>query len=143
MSDDWSVEYKAKVREFIAKKGAKIEVDNRYSFGDDDDVSTYGWHDYAAGQHCFPESWREKYPERFPDPPCHWIVPEGAKLYERSYSMFTDTFHSNQDEIGVNVKGCRCACGKYEDVILRWTGTLAEMLHDILGMPNLRAEVEL
>lgn len=137
MADEWNEEYKAKVRQFIADKGMKIEIDNRYALNEDDDVSTYGWSDYTAAKHVFPAE------GKYPGGGCHWIVPEGAKLYERTYSMFTDTFHDNEDEVGVNVRGCRCACGKYEDVILRWTGSMSDMLHSILGQPNLRAEVEL
>lgn len=136
--NQWTEEYRAAVRKFIAEKGSKVQVaEKRYDWQEDDEVSTYGWSDYEAYKHT--RSAEGKYP----GDGCHWIVPEGARLYERSYSQFTDTFHSNEDEVGVNVKGCRCACGKYEDVILRWTGSLTDILHSILGMPNLRPEIEL
>lgn len=125
---DWNDEYKAKVREFIAKNGSRVNVVGRYyDWEDDDEVSTYGWTDWEANKHVIKN--------------CYWIVPEGAILYERSYSQFTDTFHDNENEVGVNVRGCFCACGKYENVILRWTGSLTEMLHFILGMPDIRNEV--
>jgi len=137
MSTDWTDEYRAKVRAFMAEHGTKVEVRPReYDWQDDDEVSTYGWGDHAAYTHIHPSG-------KDPEPGCRWIVPPGARLYERSYSQFNGTFADNADEVGVNVRGCRCACGRYEDVILRWTGSVADMLHAILGMPDLRAEVEL
>lgn len=132
---DWTVEYKARVRQFIAEKGSKIDPDRRYDWEADDEVSTYGWVDYVAVEHTRAATGSH------PGEGCRWIVPEGARLYERTYSQFAGTFNDNENEVGVNVRGCRCACGRYDDVILRWTGSLADMLHAILGMPDLHAEV--
>lgn len=126
---DWTDEYRAKVREFMAKNGQKVEVQpKRYGWQGDDETSTYGWTDYEAQEHI-----RKG---------CHWIVPGGATLYERTYSQFDGTDVDNLQEVGVNVRGCECACGKYQKVILRWTGSVTTMLHSILGIPS-RVEVEL
>lgn len=133
---DWTDDYKRLMREFMERRGAKIEVSDRYDWEDADAVSTYGWHDYQAGQHVRPAE------GQYPGDGCHWIVPEGAVLYERTYSMFTDTFHDNQDEVGINVKGCHCACGKYADVILRFDGSLADVMRELTGAPK-SAEVTL
>lgn len=135
---DWNEEYRAKVRDFMARNGKRILVDKRYGFDPDDAVSPYGWTDYDAMEHV-----RSVEIKKYPGEGCHWIIPEGAVLYERTYYMFNGTFHDNTDEIGVNVKGCRCACGKYEDAILRWTGSVGEMLHDILNLPDSQKEVTL
>ena len=122
---DWTVEYKAKVRSFIATKGVPVEFDKRYAWQEDDEVSIYGWQDFDAASHC------REYGDG-----CHWIVPEGAELSERTYRQFEDTDAGNRQEMGVNVKGCRCACGRYTDVTLRWIGSVAEMLREVLGPPT-------
>lgn len=126
---DWTDEYRAKVRAFIAAHGQKVEIaEKRFDWQDDDDVSTYGWIDHEAAGHIHEG--------------CRWIVAEGASLYERTYSQFDGTDADNINEVGVNVRGCECACGMYQKVILRWTGSVTEMLHSILGIPT-RIEVEL
>lgn len=130
----WTDDYKVKVREFIEAKGQKVQVEEkRYSWQDDDDVSTYGWTDYEAQQHIIGNN-PHLPPEQ--NDHCRWVVPEGAVMYERTYSQFQDTDADNLNEHGVNVKGAHCACGKYTDVILRWTGSVTEMLHSILGLPT-------
>jgi len=133
---DWTEEYKARMRAFMEKKGKKVRTDKRYDWQEDDDVSTYGWQDHEAVRHTVPAD------DEYGGDGCHWVVPEGAVLYERTYSQFTDTFHDDENEVGINVKGCRCACGRYDAVILRYTGTLAEVMQEITGAPA-RVEVEL
>jgi len=127
----WTDEYRAKVREFIEGKGRKVQVEEkRFEWERDDEANVYGWVDYEAQDHI-----REG---------CRWIVPEGAVMYERTYSQFQDTFTENSEDHGVNVRGARCACGKYTDVILRWDGSVTDMLHTILGLPtSTNVEVEL
>lgn len=134
---DWNDEYKARVRTFVEQHGKPVEfTEKRYDWQDDDQVSVYGWTDYDALKHCKPkEGWRGG--------GCHWIVPEGATMYERTYSQFEGTFTDNNDEAGVNVKGCHCACGKYTDMTLRWVGSVTDMLHSILQLPNARLEITL
>lgn len=134
---DWTEEYKAAMRAFMERKGEKIRVESLgYSWEEPDEVSVYGWSDWEARRHTYPagDPWKGD--------GCHWVVPEGARLYERTYNQFQDTFTDNKDEVGINVAGCRCACGKYQDVILRYTGTLAEVMQEITGVPN-HAEVTL
>lgn len=134
---DWTDEYKRLMREFMERRGSKVNAaEKRYDWQEDDSVSTYGWTDYDAFNHVYPAEWKR------PGDGCRWIVPEGAVLYERTYSLFTDTFHDNENEVGINVKGCRCACGKYEDVILRFTGSLADVMLELTGAPR-QAEVTL
>ena len=127
---EWSAEYKKKMRAFMAEKGQKIAIEpKRYEWEQDDEVSTYGWVDYDAQRHVREQG-------------CSWVVPAGARLYERTYSQFTDTFNDNEDQVGINVTGCRCACGEYEDVILRYSGGLADVMRFITGAPA-RADIEL
>lgn len=130
--DGWSVEYKRLVREFIATHGDKVRFEDR---GWGQAVSTYGWSDWDARKHTHPHHQDE--------PACSWIVPEGTILTEETYSQFAGTFTENDQEVGVNVEGCSCKCGKYTDVTLRWTGTVTEMLHSILGLPDARMEIKL
>ena len=54
-------------------------------------------------------------------------------LREVTYSMFTDTFSGNDDEVGVECSPVHCACGKYTDVTLRWVGSLGDLMHAIFG----------
>lgn len=132
---DWTDEYKAAMRAFVEKHGKKVlVVDKDYDWQDDDETNVYGWQDFDSYEHVRPatEKWRGD--------GCHWVVPEGARLYERTYNQFAGTFVDNENEVGINVAGCRCACGKYTDVILRYTGTLAEVMREITGAPA-RVEV--
>jgi hypothetical protein len=133
---DWTDEYKARMRAFMETHGKKVDIARRYDDDEEDATSVYGWGDSDALRHV--RSAEGKYPGGG----CHWVVPEGAVLYERTYSQFLDTMQDNEDQVGINVKGCRCACGRYQDVILRYTGTLAEVMREITGAPA-RAEVEL
>lgn len=133
---DWSDEYRARVRDFMARHGNPVQFRPRqYDWEADDEVSTYGWHDLEAMDHAGGTVRRRG--------TCHWVVPEGARLSERSYTMFAGTFVDADHEMGVNVTGARCACGRYPNVTLRWVGSVAEMLHDLLGLPNQVIEVEL
>lgn len=124
-------EYKEKLRDFMARKGSAVKFDKRWDFQDDDEVSPYGWTDFEAEYHILGQGYRKD-----TGGPCKWVVPEGAELYERTYSMFDNTFTDNKPEAGINVTGCHCECGKYSDVTLRFVGSLTEVLHDILGIPT-------
>jgi hypothetical protein len=131
MRAEIEAEYKLKLREFMSKHGAPVQFqEKRYEWQDDDDVSTYGWHDWDKVWHT-----HERGSHRLAEG-CHWIVPEGAELIERTYSQFNGTFTDNNQEVGINVSGCHCACGKYTDVTLRYVGTLTEVLHSLLGLPD-------
>lgn len=124
---EFSEEFKATIRDFITRKGEPIEFRREYWMDEDDplSVSEYGWRDIRASYHCLPNyKWNK-------DGGCHWVVPEGTFLYEETYSMFDGTGCDNRMEEGVNIRGCHCACGKYRDITLRWTGTLADLINHI------------
>lgn len=130
MTDTWEDDYKAKLRTFMEQHGAAVEFDTRWAT---ETVSPYDWRDAKKNEHATSDKWYEA--------PCRWVVPVGAQLKEREYSKFEGTFTDNKDEVGVNVYGCRCACGKYEDVTLRWIGSLGAILQEILNLP--KGEIQL
>lgn len=115
----WDEEYKAKLRDFMARKGTPAEV-NRESEWGWDRVSVYGW---------ISQDYRHIH-----DAKCSWVVPEGARLEEHTYSQFGDTVNGNDDEVGVEVFPVHCACGQKQNVTLRYVGSLQEVLHDVLGL---------
>jgi hypothetical protein len=132
---DWTDEYKRKMRAFMEEKGVPVAVEKRgYDWEKDDDVSPYGWTDYDALRHC------KGVDSGYQGDGCAWVVPEGARLYERTYNQFDGTFTDNKNQVGINVAGCRCACGKYTDTFLRFDGTLDEVIRQITGAPG-RAEI--
>jgi hypothetical protein len=115
----WEEEYKAKLRDFMARKGTPAEVD-RDAKWDSGRVSYYGW---------ISDGYRHIY-----DAKCSWVVPEGARLEEHTYSQFTDTFHSAEYEVGIEVYPVHCACGEKTDVTLRYKGSLGDVIRDIVGV---------
>lgn len=117
---EWTPKYRAALRDFMQRRGHPMEIDREAEY-DFEEVSTYGWRDHDATTHCVSGT-------------CSWIVPEGATLTERTYSMFEDTFTGNRDEVGVNAHPCHCACGEFTDVTLRFTGNLGEVTRDVLGI---------
>jgi hypothetical protein len=135
MKPEIEAEYKAKLRDFMEREGRKVEFNERererHPEWPEFHVSTYGWTDYEAERHIHAPAWRET----VHGDGCKWVVPEGAELVEQTYSQFTDTFSDNEQEVGINVSGCHCACGKYTDVTLRYVGTLSQVLHSLLGLP--------
>lgn len=134
MKAEIEAEYKAKLRDFMERKGRKVEFNERERKLHPDwpeyHVSTYGWSDYEADLHIHAREWRAT--SHGDD--CKWIVPEGAELVEQTYSQFDGTDADNLQEVGINVSPCHCACGKYSDVTLRFAGSLTEVLHDLLGI---------
>lgn len=116
----WEEEYKAKLRDFMARKGvpAVINRDAQYDF---QRTSVYGWTsmDY---RHIY-EGTR-----------CSWIVPEGSRLEEHTYSLFQGTYNGSKDEVGIEVYPVHCACGEKTDVTLRYVGSLGDVILDIVGM---------
>jgi hypothetical protein len=115
----WEEEYKAKLRDFMARKGTPAEINHEAKY-DGDRVSVYGW--------ISPE-YRHIYDDK-----CSWVVPEGARLEEHTYSQFTDTFHSAEYEVGIEVYPVHCACGKQQNVTLRYAGSLGDVVRDIVGI---------
>lgn len=115
---------KAGMRRLVAEKGKKIN----YSDRDWEEVSQYGWTDFRAWEHI--------------DTCCEWIVTEGTKVTEKTYSMFVGTFVDNEDEVGINAEGVSCKCGKYKDVTIRATCSLGEAIQSLIGYDSTR-EMEL
>ena len=115
----WEEEYKAKLRDFMARKGLPAEI-NRDPKAYSGRVSVYGWTsmDY---QHIYGDK-------------CSWVVPEGARLEEHSYWMFEGTFTGNAEEVGIEVYPVHCACGEKTDVTLRYVGSLGDVIRDIGGI---------
>jgi hypothetical protein len=136
MKAEIAAEYRTKLREFMQEKGRAVAFDQRelerWPEHPDMWVSPYAWMDFGAGYHILGTQYGGKKPEG----PCSWIVPEGAVLTEQTYSQFAGTDAGNAQEVGINVAGCRCACGEYTDMTLRFTGSLTEVLHSLLGIPT-------
>ena len=130
----------AKLRAYLEDKGlpVKFREPNSYEarhpewYPRRELVSTYGWTDYDAAHHAL-GGYRAKHQE---GQPCPWVVPKGAVLYEQTYSLFQDTLSDNKEEVGVNVEGCHCSCGKYTDVTLRVVATFTEIMRVLLGVPK-------
>lgn len=132
-----------KLREHVAKNGRPVKFEDftdwekkhpEWAPDRREKVNVYGWQDFDATYHCLtgPKKYKSLYGG------CHWIVPEGAKLYEITYSQFAGTFTGNNEEVGINVEGCHCACGKYTDVTLRIDEPFSDILAMLLGVPKYR-----
>lgn len=131
-------EYKAALRELVARKGKPVEFyEPRSTYEDPEEcVSPYGWVWHEADEHTLQMSdeTRTKYRHNVEDyPGCEWVIDEGAVLKERTYSEFAGTEASNNEVVGINVTPARCKCGKYTGVTLRYTASLAETLRELFG----------
>jgi hypothetical protein len=123
-------EQKVKMRAFLQAEGRAVQfVETRYEGSQP--VSTYGWHDHEAWNHVTTR--RKAYGRHYLGDDCSWVVEPGVVLREVVYSMFTDTFSGNDNEVGVECSPVNCACGKYTDVTLRWVGSLGDLMHAIFG----------
>jgi hypothetical protein len=121
---------KVKMRAFLQAKGQPVDFrEKRYEW--DQPVSTYGWHDNRAMEHTMTPT--RSYGKHYYGDGCSWVVEPGVVLREVTYSMFTDTFSDNADEVGVECSPVRCECGKYTDVTLRWVGSLGDLMRAIFG----------
>lgn len=123
---------KEKMREFLAREGTLVAFHDHpeYYFGAQP-VSVYGWLDAGGIEHT--QEPTKVFGNRYYGDGCSWVVPPGVVLREVTYSMFTDTFSGNHDEVGVECSGASCACGKYTDVTLRWVGSLGDLMFAIFG----------
>ena len=117
----WQDDYKEKLRDFMARKGTPARI-NHDAEDDYDRVSFYGW---------ISDEYRHIY-----DAKCSWVVPEGSRLEEHTYQQFTDTFHSAEYEVGIEVYPVHCACGKQQNVTLRYAGSLGDVIRDIVGVDH-------
>lgn len=133
MTEDWRIGYRRAVGNFLTEKG--VFVDERYyprndwlldepDPGDyDEHGAMYGWEDYG---HHLGSTYMTP-----PTPPCRAVEIDPTTIRERSLSQFVDTFTDNREEVGVEVRAT-CACGKYENKWLRWTGSVGEILPALL-----------
>lgn len=140
-AETWEDRYREKLRELIQQKGRPVQIDwheyERYkAWGHADDpddyVSTYGWTDFDALSHVASGGGT-----------CEWVVPPGSVVREKTYSQFTDTFSDNENEVGVNVGGCHCVCGRYKDVYLRWDGSVGDAINLVMGVPDAGRSIQL
>jgi hypothetical protein len=116
----WEEEYKAKLRDFMARKGTPAEI-NRDTKYESERTSYYGW---------ISMDYRHLYEGKG----CKWVVPEGVRLEEHTYWQFQDTFNGNAEEVGIEVYPVHCACGEKTDVTLRYVGSLGDVIQDIAGI---------
>lgn len=121
--DDWQRGFLAAVRQFMERHGEPVEIrpDAEYAW---DEVSVYGWRDAKASGHVYP----------YEGEGCAWRLDPEAELVSRTYSVFVDTFHGNDDEVGLNMGPAACACGAYTGVTLRYVGSLGDILPRLLGI---------
>jgi hypothetical protein len=118
---EWMESYREKIREYLQEHGCPMEFDSSRPYSQ---VSPYGYTDFEAWHHA--------------DSCGGWVIPPGSTVEEVTYSMFTNTFSPNEQEVGLNVTPARCACGEYTNTTLRWKGSMTELLHAILGIDNIR-----
>lgn len=121
---------KEKMRGFLALKGSPVQFDSPGYHGAQA-VSTYGWFHAEAIEHTLKPT--KSFGNHYYGDGCLWVVPPGVVLREVTYSLFTDTFSDNKDEVGVECSPVSCACGKYTDMTLRWTGSLGDLMFAIFG----------
>ena len=118
-------QYKNAVREVLEQRGRPVKFAN----GGEPDrwgrkrVSTFGWTNWDVQKHITVGE-------------CRWVIPPGSPVTETEYSQFVGTFTDNKEEVGLNVEGAHCACARYTGVTLRYVGTLGEILHEILKVPD-------
>lgn len=131
---DWREGYRQAVAEFLMREGMFVEDGNYPNTDhwdrdpDPEDYSEYGtmygWADYT---HHAGMSYTKP-----PTPGCKAVSVDSTSMRERTLSMFTDTFHGNENVVGVEVRAT-CACGKYTNKWLRWEGSVGEILPALLS----------
>lgn len=109
MAEDWKAGYHKALEEFL--KGAGMFVRKG-------DSIYYGWADYA---HSGGMSGTR----------CAVVSVDMSTLKEETIGQFAGTFVSSEMESGIEVLAT-CACGKYVNGRLRWTGSLTEVLNHLL-----------
>jgi hypothetical protein len=87
-------------------------------------VSVNGWIDYDAYHHVRGIG---------DELGCSWFIEEDALLTEETYYMAGDTDNDGTHEAGINITPVRCACGKYQDMHLRYADSLGSILRYLLS----------
>lgn len=118
-------ELRERLRSFMIEHGEPVEFDEHdsYHYPGEKDVSLYGWRHIDAFEHVRGGG-------------CRWVIAPEAHLVERSYAQFADTVSDNDDEVGVNVAPASCVCGKYQQMHLRYVGSLGSVLRYVLSDQN-------
>lgn len=124
--EPWQERYNTAIREFLTENAEFIDP-NRFSQHrlpdepEDARASTFGWrtHDRQHGGEGGGE--------------CGLVIPAGATVTERTYSVFEGTFVDNEDEVGLNVHPVSCNCGTVTDGYARWVGSMAELVEHFTG----------
>lgn len=121
--DDWRRGFHAAMRQFMERYGTAVQInpDAEYEW---DEVSVYGWHHSDAQEHVHP----------YKAEGCAWRMDPDAVIQTRAYSQFTDTFHDNENEVGMNMGPASCACGAYTGITLRYVGTMGDIMPTLLGI---------
>lgn len=109
------------IRTLVEERGAPVRFTGTDWQGNPE-PSYYGWEDHEAQRHVHP----------YEEPGCAWVIADQAVLIEKTYGVFDGTDHSGLDEVGINISPVRCACGKYDDMTLRYAASLGEVLKYVL-----------
>lgn len=131
---DWLEGYLEAVEKFLMENGEFVglrnyEHDRWTDLGPDEYSSwnaTYGWHE--AGHYIVTKT-RKNEERRL----CRPTMVDMSTLRERTLSQFQDTFTTNANEVGLEVRAY-CECGKFENKWLRWTGSITDILPKLLGI---------
>lgn len=147
MTPEVEAEFRAGIRRFLTERGTPVRYAESWSderldmrenmshtpgretprWMTDYGVSTYGWSDRDAHDHCRPV---DKYNRKGG---CSWEIPEGTQVTEVSLSQFNGTGCGNTYDEGLHAFPVNCACGKYTDVVLRWEGSISDILMTLFG----------
>lgn len=113
------------LRQVVQQKGRPVRFEERdsYEYPGEKEVSIYGWVDDNADDHM-------RHSE------CTWQIAPDARLVERTYVVFGDTFNGNDDEIGINVSPASCTCGEYQNMHLRYTESFGNVLREVLKVDD-------
>jgi hypothetical protein len=134
MLDEIPAQHRQAVLGFLAAHAGPVNVtEQQYSWKEHpwESVSVYGWQDFDITRHIR---------GRDSKPPCALIIPDGIELRDVNYSQFQDTFAPNSETIGLNAYGgaagsdtaIRCTCGRFGGLMIRWEGSLSDILLDVL-----------
>lgn len=112
----------------LLKTRGKFVVIEAYPETEDPD-DLYPWEvpgDYSTGDVVY--SWADwnHTDSRYGDA-CAIVSIDTTSLREKRFSQFQDTFSSNADVAGLEMKAT-CSCGTYIDRWLRWEGSLEEAI---------------
>lgn len=91
--------------------------------------SFYGWVDYTALEHVMGDI------DTLPlaQQECSYkIADDQITITENAISQFDGTFTDAKSKVGVEMSPVSCSCGEYPSMVIRYEGTLGDLLHQIL-----------